>query len=346
MLEIRHSFDKYLENSEYIDWQTALVYQKARELQSPTGEMETAKNIFYFVRDEISHSWDIRDSRLTLSASDVLREGVGVCWGQANLLAALLRANGIAAGICYQRLTFTNTLERGYVIHGINAVYLSTLQRWIRVDARKSSSAFTLDDSGLAFSTRQEYGEIDYKQVHCAPLDFTMESLKAEGDPLKPYRRRLLAPRGAKALVVVDVQEDYMKKYAPRLYQTINRFIAQAEEKREHIIYVKNIKNLSGGPEISEFLQALDIVSPHIFFKDKASAFSNPDFKDFLNQSGVTDLEIVGVDGCGCVASTALDGCKQGFSVTLPCPAIGIANQERFVNIKTKLKKNGVKVLP
>ncbi len=32
---------------------------------------------FEFVRDNISHSWDAKDPRVTLSASDVLRQAVG-----------------------------------------------------------------------------------------------------------------------------------------------------------------------------------------------------------------------------------------------------------------------------
>ncbi|MFR8010211.1 MAG: transglutaminase domain-containing protein [Clostridia bacterium] len=58
-------------------------------------ELGTTKNIYHFVRDQIKHSWDIQDQRVTIRASDVLREKVGICYAKSNLLAALLRANHI-----------------------------------------------------------------------------------------------------------------------------------------------------------------------------------------------------------------------------------------------------------
>lgn len=46
----------------------------------------------------IKHSWDVQDKRVTKTAAEVLEQGVGICWAKSNLLAALLRANGIPAG--------------------------------------------------------------------------------------------------------------------------------------------------------------------------------------------------------------------------------------------------------
>ena len=64
--------------------------EKAKELKdSAEGEIELAKAAYYFVRDEIKHSWDVQDKRVTATASDALREGVGICWAKSNLLAAL-----------------------------------------------------------------------------------------------------------------------------------------------------------------------------------------------------------------------------------------------------------------
>lgn len=54
-------------------------------------EIDLIRNTYHYVRDMINHFWDVQDKRVTVSASDVLREGVGICWAKANLLAALLR---------------------------------------------------------------------------------------------------------------------------------------------------------------------------------------------------------------------------------------------------------------
>lgn len=50
--------DQYLEHSEYVDWQEPAVLEAAKSLAGPGDEAATAKNVFYFVRDEIAHSWD------------------------------------------------------------------------------------------------------------------------------------------------------------------------------------------------------------------------------------------------------------------------------------------------
>ena len=99
-----------------------------------TDEISLIKAIYEFVRDDIKNSWDVQDKCVTKFATEVLEQGVGICWAKANLLAALLRACGIPAGICYQRLTLGDVPETGFCIHALNAVYIKSLNRWIRLD--------------------------------------------------------------------------------------------------------------------------------------------------------------------------------------------------------------------
>ena len=70
--------------------------------------VEVARACFEFVRDQIKHSWDFQLNPVTCRASDVLKHGTGYCYAKSHLLAALLRANRIPAGLCYQRLTVAN----------------------------------------------------------------------------------------------------------------------------------------------------------------------------------------------------------------------------------------------
>ncbi len=58
--------------------------------------------------------------------------------------------------------------------------------------------------------------------------------------------------------------------------------------------------------------------SLHLILKEKASVFSDPGLLELLHQHSVTEIEIIGIDGCCCVASSAVDACKSGFHVTLP----------------------------
>ena len=79
---------------------------------------------------------DIQSTNVTCKASDVLKERQGICYAKSHLLAALLRAQGVPTGFCYQRLLLGATAEDGHCIHGLNAVYIDTEQRWVRLDAR------------------------------------------------------------------------------------------------------------------------------------------------------------------------------------------------------------------
>ncbi len=130
------SMEQYLNTSEYIDWKHPLVSQKAAELASAgdRSDYNVAKRCFEFVRDSIKHSWDYRMNPVTCKASDVLIHQTGYCYAKSHLLAALLRANSIPAGLCYQRLTIEND-EPPYCLHGLNAVYLKQFG-WYRIDAR------------------------------------------------------------------------------------------------------------------------------------------------------------------------------------------------------------------
>lgn len=60
MLDIQDDISSYLAFSHYIDWNEPSVQRKAKELKDSTeGEIELAKAAYYFVRDEIKHSWDV-----------------------------------------------------------------------------------------------------------------------------------------------------------------------------------------------------------------------------------------------------------------------------------------------
>ena len=136
----------------------------------------------------------MQDKRVTVSASDVLREGVGICWAKANLLAALLRANGIPSGFSYQRLTLGDTPDTGYCIHALNTVFVSSYDKWIRLDARGNKESiqaeFSIDEEKLAFKI-SSVGEIDYKDNHSYPDEKLMVVLKHSTDAIDMYLHHL-----------------------------------------------------------------------------------------------------------------------------------------------------------
>lgn len=148
-----------------------------------------------------------------------------------------------------------------------------------------------------------------------------------------------------KALLVIDVQKGYMEKYEPELLKRINQRIEAAVRNNELIIYVKNIKRLRSGDIIYEFAQGLKVDSPYVFCKETASAFSNREMTEFLIESQITEIELIGIDGNSCVASSALDGQKQGYKVIIPCEYIGVQNKERFEKKKMSLEEHGIKII-
>lgn len=191
-LNIKDTIDEYLSVSKYINWKDDSILSKANEFKLKyTDELSLIKCIYEFVRDEVKHSWDVQDKRVTKSATEVLEQGVGICWAKANLLAALLRACGIPAGICYQRLTLGDVPETGFCIHALNAVYIKSLDKWIRLDARGNKEGvdaqFDLKQESLAFHVRKELGEVDYGIVYASPSDKLMQVLEENTDALYMY---------------------------------------------------------------------------------------------------------------------------------------------------------------
>ncbi|MDE6687694.1 MAG: transglutaminase family protein [Lachnospiraceae bacterium] len=191
-LIIKDPIEEYLSVSKYINWNDGSILSKAEEFkQKYTDEISLMKAIYEFVRDTIKHSWDVQDKRVTKSATEVLEQGVGICWAKANLLAALLRACGIPAGICYQRLTLGDVPETGFCIHALNAVYIKSLDRWIRLDARGNKAgvdaSFDLEQERLAFTVHRDFGEEDYRIVYANPSDKLMKVLEESTDALDMY---------------------------------------------------------------------------------------------------------------------------------------------------------------
>lgn len=157
----------------------ALVAQARRLAVGNTGQPAIARACFEFVRDRISHSGDARADLVTCRASDVLAQGTGWCFAKSHLLAALLRANGIAAGLCYQRLA-KDAVAGEFTLHGLNAVWLDDFG-WYRCDARGDkpgvSTAFAPPVEHLAWPMR-EPGEVLFSAILPRPLPVIVDYLQ------------------------------------------------------------------------------------------------------------------------------------------------------------------------
>ena len=174
---------RFLHATEIIDFYENAVWSTAKALAKDTrNDTEIARNCFAFVRDKIRHSGDHRDDVTTCKASEVLRHQTGWCYAKSHLLAALLRANGIPAGFCYQRLSCSEYREGIYCLHGLNWVYLEAYG-WYRVDARGNKEGvdaqFHPPYEKLAFVPAE--GEFDLMEKLSDPLDVVVDTLQRYG---------------------------------------------------------------------------------------------------------------------------------------------------------------------
>jgi hypothetical protein len=142
----------------------------ADRIAGDAGEAETARLLFDWVRDEIGYDMapDV-EGREDWQATRTLGRGRGFCQQKAVLLAALLRARGIPAGLVLQDL-FDHKIPPHYVeflgshrleLHGLTCAFLDG--HWVRLDA-------TLPRS---FVEKKRYRLVEFDGEHDAVLSGT-----------------------------------------------------------------------------------------------------------------------------------------------------------------------------
>ena len=165
-----------------------------------------------------------------------------------------------------------------------------------------------------------------------------------------------------KALLVIDMQNicvgdnhaAYFKYNHAALLEAVNRVIDTNKENM--VIYIKNVmkKNLLNkfapfhayeGTEEVELVNNLQMVSENIFTKYKGNAFSNSALNKFLKKSDIEYVEVIGVDGGGCVALTALGAIKEGYKVIVNENAIGTMFVKNKNNYFKQLKALGAEFI-
>lgn len=165
-----------------------------------------------------------------------------------------------------------------------------------------------------------------------------------------------------KALLVIDMQNvcvgekhsPYFKYNNRDLIQEVNKVIDNNE--KNLVVYIKNVmkKNLLNklapfsayeGTEEIELVNELHVVSNNVFIKYEGNAFSNPALDVLLKEHNIEYVEVVGVDGGGCVALTALGAVKKGYKVIVNEMAVGtMFNKNRDKYFK-KLREAGAEFI-
>lgn len=164
-----------------IEFDTPLVRERIEEIKSvTTSPKERARMAFEIARDKIAHSFDTGSTVITVNAEDVLKKKEGICFAKSHLLATLLRGMGIPAGFCYQRVLRAGSVDSGYALHGLNAIYFDDTG-WFRVDPRGNkvgvNSQFSIEKEQLAYTIKPELGEVDYPYIFMHPLTSVLDSM-------------------------------------------------------------------------------------------------------------------------------------------------------------------------
>lgn len=167
-----------------------------------------------------------------------------------------------------------------------------------------------------------------------------------------------------KALLVIDMQNVYIGKDHAKFFnynrqQVISAVNKVIDDNAENlVIYIQNFmkknfinkfapfKAYKGTKEV-EFISELHIVSNLIFDKYVGNAFSNNKLNEFLKSKNIDTIEVIGIDGGGCVALTALGAIKNGYNVIVNTNAIGTStilykNKEKYFK---KLRQQGAKFI-
>lgn len=166
-----------------------------------------------------------------------------------------------------------------------------------------------------------------------------------------------------KALLVIDAQEDFIGEQRNKnkfnyedtdeLVKNINDKIRTYEKNKDEVIYIANVlpSNIFNkkffcygiaGSKGAKFDKRIKIVSENYFEKQVGNAFKNNNLVKFIKDNAITEVELVGVDGIGCVFRTAKGALEIGLTVTILSDSVGTVNPEKFIKISTKLKSVGV----
>jgi len=191
---------------------------------------------------------------------------------------------------------------------------------------------------------------------------FVISAAPTSGAKIEQYN----APQ--KALVVIDIQEDYTGKTAKTpfpyknskaLIQSVNTLIQKAMENNIHIVYIRqefdgimgrwfsdkfaNGTAKKGNPG-TEIDSRVTIVSTNIFGKPKGDSFSNPLFEKFLIENRINELFLSGLDAEFCVYHTALGALNRNYTVTVVQDAIAIRNEDKLEKMLNTYRSKDIKL--
>jgi nicotinamidase-related amidase len=168
------------------------------------------------------------------------------------------------------------------------------------------------------------------------------------------------------ALLILDIQNDFTGENAkkPVLKSQVAPMIANMNallnRKSNHdltVIYIVNayskfdilniFRNFSAikGTEGADLDLRLQIISDHIFSKEKGNAFSNPNLDIFLRKNNIKHLYISGLYAEFCVWQTIKSALKKEYKVSVLTDCIASQNDLTRQKMIEKYRKFGIETL-
>ena len=162
----------------------------------------------------------------------------------------------------------------------------------------------------------------------------------------------------AKALLVIDMQKVFVGKYHKRMFKYNHKeLISNVNEiinsyPKDKVFYIVNImkKNIINkfapfkvyeGTKEAEIAEEIEVVSDLVFKKYEGNAFTNKALAETLKNNNINEVEVVGIDGGGCVARTALGAIENGFKVTINRKAVGTIFIKNIKKLNRELEEKG-----
>jgi biuret amidohydrolase len=177
-----------------------------------------------------------------------------------------------------------------------------------------------------------------------------------------------LAARPGRALIVIDVQEDFTRNTGKHAFDAAQRDavlkrisadIAAARAAGDPVVFVRNVfrdwpvvlamKLTAGGMgtpgrEGLRIDRALAVGDAPVFEKAVGDSFSNPDLEAWLAEHKIGYLSLTGLDACHCVQLTAKGALARGFRVAVAEAATLTSRPQKWPSLKADLIARGALV--
>lgn len=154
----------------------------------------------------------------------------------------------------------------------------------------------------------------------------------------------------AKALVVIDIQNDITKHYRD-IVDNINAAVDWAVSEGMHVVYIKHnnitasTRTFKPGTCGEELAPELKVVSENIFVKTKSNALTSEAFATFIAENGITEYYVTGADATACVKSTCFNMRKAGYTVHVLSDCITSYDLKKLPEMFAYYAKQGCEVL-